>query len=89
MTINGAIMELVMLRENPDIPYYLKPSLDKVIETISEAELVEPKDIAEQTEPSRDCITCRYNSDEWDSPKCDGCTKANSNYEPSTEGGQQ
>ena len=44
MTINGAIMELVMLRENPDMPYYLKASLDKVIETISEAELVEPKD---------------------------------------------
>ena len=40
----------------------------------------EPKD-----EPQTDCLTCRYNSDEWDSPKCDGCSKAHSNYEPQTE----
>ena len=40
----------------------------------------EPKD-----EPQRDCLTCRYNSDEWDSPKCDGCSKAHSNYEPQTD----
>ena len=35
-----------------------------------------------KTEPQTDCLTCRYNSDEWDSPKCDGCSKAHSNYEP-------
>lgn len=40
---------------------------------------------AEQTEPQTDCLTCRYNSDEWDSPKCDGCSKAHSNYEPQTD----
>ena len=40
---------------------------------------------AEQTENSSDCLTCRYNSDEWDSPKCDGCSKAHSNYEPQTD----
>ncbi len=35
--------------------------------------------------PQTDCLTCRYNSDEWDSPKCDSCSKAHSNYEPQTE----
>ena len=50
MTINGAIMELVMLRESPNMPCYFKPRLDKIIETISEAELIEPKD-----EPQTDC----------------------------------
>lgn len=35
--------------------------------------------------PQTDCLTCRYNSDEWDSPKCDGCSKAHSNYEPQTD----
>ena len=44
MTINGAIMELVMLCEHPMMPNFFKPSIQKVIETISEAELVEPKD---------------------------------------------
>lgn len=34
-------------------------------------------------EPQLDCLTCRYISDEWDSPKCDGCSKAYSNYESS------
>lgn len=28
--------------------------------------------------PQTDCLTCRYNSDEWDSPKCDSCCKAHS-----------
>lgn len=42
MTINGAIMELVMLCEHPMMPNFFKPSIQKVIETISEAELVEP-----------------------------------------------
>lgn len=32
--------------------------------------------------PQTDCEACRYNSDEWDSPKCDSCSKAHSNYEP-------
>jgi hypothetical protein len=36
-------------------------------------------------EPQTDCLTCRYNSDEWDSLKCDGCSKANSHYEPQTD----
>ena len=31
------------------------------------------------------CDTCRHNKLEWDSKECDGCTKANSNYEPTTE----
>ena len=35
--------------------------------------------------PQTDCLTCRYNSDEWDSPKCDSCSKAHSNYEPQTD----
>ena len=36
-------------------------------------------------EPKTDCLTCRYNSDEWDSPKCEGCSKAYSNYEPQAD----
>ena len=36
-------------------------------------------------EPQTDCLTCRYNSDEWDSPKCDSCSKAHSNYAPQTD----
>ena len=47
MTINGAIMELVMLCEHPMMPNFFKPSIQKVIETISEAELVEPTDTAD------------------------------------------
>ena len=47
MTINGAIMELVMLCEHPMMPDFFKPSIQKVIETISEAELVEPTDTAD------------------------------------------
>ncbi len=38
-----------------------------------------------EDEPQTDCLTCRYNSDEWDSPKCDGCSKVHSNYEPQTD----
>ena len=55
MTINGAIMELVMLCEHPMMPNFFKPSIQKVIETISEAELVEPTDTADtpQTEEQR------------------------------------
>jgi len=54
--------------------------------TISKMEQVD-KDInvRSKEEPQTDCLTCRYNSDEWDSPKCDGCSKANSHYEPQTD----
>ena len=38
MTLNGAIMQLVELRESSMIPEALKPCFDKVIETISECE---------------------------------------------------
>jgi hypothetical protein len=54
--------------------------------TISKMEQVD-KDInvRSKDEPQTDCLTCRYNSDEWDSPKCDGCSKADSHYEPQTD----
>lgn len=58
MTINGAIMELVMLCEHPMMPNFFKPSIQKVIETISEAELVEPTDTADT--PQTNCETCRH-----------------------------
>lgn len=45
------------------------------------------KDGVVKVAPQTDCITCRYNSDEWDSPKCDSCSKAHSNYEPQTDCG--
>ena len=61
MTINGAIMELVMLCEHPMMPNYFKPSIQKVIETISEAELFEPK-----TEPQTDGIIFKGNLKEGD-----------------------
>ena len=38
MTINGAIMQLVEMRENSMMPEFFKPYLDKVIETVSECE---------------------------------------------------
>ena len=37
--------------------------------------------------PQTDCLTCRYNSDEWDNPKCDSCSKAHNNYTPQTDCG--
>lgn len=43
MTLNGAITELVMMRENPMMPAVFKSSLDKVIETVSECEEPERK----------------------------------------------
>lgn len=38
MTLNGAIMELVMLSEHPIMPVIFKPSIQKIIETVSECE---------------------------------------------------
>ena len=38
MTINEAIMQLVMMAENSMMPNIFRPALDKVIETISELE---------------------------------------------------
>ena len=69
MTINGAIMELVMLCEHPMMPNFFKPSIQKVIETISEAELVEPTDTADAPQTDCDkCIwnVCNYNRVDWD-----------------------
>ncbi len=42
MTLNGAIMQLVEMRENSMMPDLFKPYFDKVIETISE--IIECKD---------------------------------------------
>lgn len=38
MTLNGAIMQLVELSEHPIMPVIFRPSIQKVIETISELE---------------------------------------------------
>ena len=35
--------------------------------------------------PQTDCETCKHDSEPWDSEKCDGCSKAHSNYEPQTD----
>lgn len=35
--------------------------------------------------PQTDCDTCKHDSEPWDSEKCDGCSKAHSNYEPQTD----
>lgn len=43
MTLNGAIMELVMLSEHPMMPVIFKPSIQKIIETVSECEESERK----------------------------------------------
>ena len=43
MTLNGAIMQLVEMRENSMMPDLFKPYFDKVIETISEC--VEPSEL--------------------------------------------
>lgn len=42
MTLNGAIMQLVEMRENSMMPMVFKPYFDKVIETISECEEPHP-----------------------------------------------
>lgn len=46
MTLNGAIMQLVEMRENSMMPEVFKPYFDKVIETISECE--EPSTMSER-----------------------------------------
>lgn len=66
MTINGAIMELVMLCEHPMMPNFFKPSIQKIIETISEAELVESTDTADTSQTDCPCNNCQ----EFD---CYGC----------------
>lgn len=38
MTLNGAIMQLVLLSEHPMMPVIFRPAIQKVIETISELE---------------------------------------------------
>jgi len=70
MTINGAIMELVMLCEHPMMPNFFKPSIQKVIETISEAELVEPTFTADTPQTEETCERCVYvRGSQW----CQGC----------------
>lgn len=89
MTINGAIMELVMLCEHPMMPNFFKPSIQKVIETISEAELVEPTDTADtpQTDSEitrnslrSDCTGCRFIG--WYDTEfpCVNCIRKNKDY---------
>lgn len=64
----------------------LKRLADRCLEVISDRKTEPTISKMEQVdEPQTDCLTCRYNSDEWDSPKCDGCSKAYSNYEPQTD----
>lgn len=46
MTLNGAIMQLVEMRDNSMMPEVFKPYFDKVIETVSECE--EPSIIPER-----------------------------------------
>lgn len=69
---------------------FVKGELVELMEVIPIDELLEVweqhKADTPQTEQT-DCLTCRYNSDEWDSPKCDSCSKAHSNYEPQTDCG--
>ena len=38
MTLNAAIIELVILHEHPMMPAVFKPSIQKIIETVSECE---------------------------------------------------
>lgn len=59
MTLNGAIMQLVEMRENSMMPEFFKPYLDKVIETVSECE--EP---SSNTEIIR-CRECRLRDTEY------------------------
>ena len=54
MTLNGAIMQLVELRESSMMPEALKPCFDKVIETISECE--EPSAQPEHDENDLDFV---------------------------------
>jgi hypothetical protein len=60
---------------------------DSILEEVEADRKTEPtiSKMEQVDKPQTDCLTCRYNSDEWDSPKCDGCSKANSHYEPQTD----
>ena len=61
MTLNGAIMELVMLREHPMMPLVFHPSLDKIIETVSECK--EPTEQPEKAQLSQEDTTKDTTSD--------------------------
>ena len=75
--ILGKALELCQDELNPSFYGGARLMLDKINEMAEE--------VADT--PQTDCLTCRYNSDEWDSPKCDSCSKADSNYEPQTDCG--
>ena len=60
MTLNEAIMQLVMIWNNPMCPAFFKPTLNKVIETISELEekLIETiSEPEEEPQPSKEVTT--------------------------------
>lgn len=60
MTLNEAIMQLVMIWNNPMCPAIFKPTLNKVIETISELEekLIETiSEPEEEPQPSKEVTT--------------------------------
>ena len=57
MTLNGAIMQLVQMRESECMPTMFKPLFDKVIETVSECD--EPGTPSAQPEIIR-CKDCKY-----------------------------
>ena len=57
MTLNGAIMQLVQMRESECMPTMFKPLFDKVIETVSECD--EPGTPSAQPEIIR-CKDCKW-----------------------------
>lgn len=59
MTLNGAIMQLVEMRENSMMPVMFKPYFDKIIETVSEC--VEPSEMPHW-------IPCSERLPEYDKP---------------------
>lgn len=65
MTLNGAIMELVMLSEHPMMPVIFKPSTQKIIETVSECEESERK--------TGKWIEYESDTDKYDKIKCTNC----------------
>ena len=75
MTLNGAIMQLVEMRENSMMPEVFKPYFDKVIETVSECE--EPSMIPERKKGKwgnhGECPFCSYLRQWEDDRFCGNC----------------
>lgn len=76
MTRSGSVYPIEISNE------ILQKAVSNTVDYLVKHVEVTDRKVENSSEKPNNCETCRYNSDEWDSPKCDGCSKAHSNYEP-------